>query len=120
MPIEEPFKQGANFEYLREVILRRTTDGPVPIIEMMADGSIMGEVTGLDHTIDHMTELTDLGNPDRKGPRKSPGDGLKFLDLNLVGPQYVVVVIQMPGRMNRIAVENQGEKKQKTGGRNYA
>ena len=83
MPIERPFKKGADFEYLREVILRRTTDGPVPVIEMMADGSIMGEVTGLEHTIDQMTELTDLDNPDRKGPRRSSGDGLKFLDLNL-------------------------------------
>ncbi len=89
MPIEEPFKHGADFDYLREVILRRTTDGPAPVIEMMADGSIMGEVTGLEHTIDQMTELTDLDNPDRKGPRRSSGDGLKFLDLNLAFSQAV-------------------------------
>jgi hypothetical protein len=68
MPIEKPFKEEADFEYLREVILRQTTDGPVPIIEMMVDGSIMGGVTGLDYTIDQMTELNDLSNPDRKGP----------------------------------------------------
>ena len=83
MPIEKPFKEEADFEYLRKVILRQTTDGPVPVIEMMADGSIMGEVTGQAYTIDQMTELSDLGNPDRKGPRREPGDGLKFLDLNL-------------------------------------
>ena len=101
MPIEEPFKHGADFDYLREVILRRTTDGPVPVIEMMADGSIMGEVTGLEHTIDQMTELTDLDNPDRKGPRRSSGDGLKFLELNLafskaVGYDSVINFVPVP------------------------
>jgi uroporphyrinogen decarboxylase len=83
MPIEKPFKQGADFEHLENVIRRRTSDGPVPILEMMVDGSIMGGVTGLDYTIDQMTELSDMGNPDRKGPRRNPGDGLKFLELNL-------------------------------------
>lgn len=101
MPIERPFKEGADFEYLQEVILRRTTDGPVPIIEMMADGSVMGEITGLDYTIDQMTELRDLGNPERIGPRRAPGDGLKFLELNLafskaVGYDSVIGFVPIP------------------------
>ena len=101
MPIEKPFKEGADFEYLREVILRQITDGPVPIIEMMADGSIMGGVTGLDYTIDQMTELNDLSNPDRKGPRRAPEDRLKFLDLNLafskaVGYDSVINFVAVP------------------------
>ena len=62
MTIEKPFKKSPDFEYIRKVILRQTTEGPVPIIEMMVDGSIMGSVTGMDYTIDQMTELTDLGN----------------------------------------------------------
>jgi uroporphyrinogen decarboxylase len=101
VPIERPFKEGADFEHLQEVILRRTTDGPVPVIEMMADGSIMGEVTGLEHTIDQMTELTDLGNPDRKGPRRAPEDAFKFLELNLafskaVGYDSVIGFVPVP------------------------
>jgi len=113
MPIERPFKKGADFEYLREVILRRTTDGPVPLIEMMADGSIMGEVTGLDHTIDQMTELTDLGNPDRKGRRRAPGDELKFLDLNLsfseaVGYDSVISFVPVPLTQTRAQYSESG------------
>jgi uroporphyrinogen decarboxylase len=101
MSTEKPFKQGANFDYLRKVILRQTNGGPVPIIEMMVDGSIMGKVTGLEYTIDQMTELTDLGNPDRKGPRRKPGDGLKFLELNLafskaVGYDSVINFVAVP------------------------
>lgn len=113
MPIEKPFKQGADFEYLQDVILRRRTDGPVPIIEMMADGSIMGEVTGLEHTIDEMTELTDLGNPDRKGPRRAPQDAFRFLDLNLafskaVGYDSVISFVPVPVTQSRSQYSGSG------------
>lgn len=111
MPIERPFKEGANFAYLQEVVLRRTTDGPVPVIEMMADGSIMGEVTGLDYTIDQMTELADLANPNRKGPRRAPGDGLKFLELNLafskaVGYDSVISFVPVPVSQTRARMDH--------------
>jgi len=46
--IERPFKQGADFEALRRVILRETTAGPVPIIELGADASVMAEVAGME------------------------------------------------------------------------
>jgi len=113
MPIERPFKEGADFAYLQEVLLRRSTGGPVPVIEMMADGSIMGEVTGLDHTIDQMTELADLGNPDRKGPRRAPGDGLKFLELNLafsraVGYDSVISFVPVPVIQTRAQYSESG------------
>ena len=113
MPIEKPFKQAADFEYLQDVILRRRTDGPVPIIEMMADGSIMGEVTGLEHTIDEMTELTDLGNPARKGPRRAPDDALKFLDLNLafakaVGYDSAISFVPVPVTQSRSQYSGSG------------
>ena len=46
--IKKPFKQGADFEHLRKVIMRETTEGPVPIIELAADAEIMAAVTGID------------------------------------------------------------------------
>jgi len=60
MPLENPFKTTFDFDYLRQVILREVTEGPVPIVEMMVDGSIMGQVTGMDYPFDQMTELSDL------------------------------------------------------------
>ena len=48
MTIEKPFKQGSDFEHLRKVIMRETTDGPVPIIELGADNEIMAEAAGMD------------------------------------------------------------------------
>lgn len=83
MPIERPFKQNADFEHLRKVIMREKTGGPVPIIEMMADGSIMGEITGSDYTIDSMTELREMFEPDGGMSDEALQKGLKFIDLNL-------------------------------------
>jgi hypothetical protein len=54
--LERPFKTSADFEYLRQVIMREVADGPVPIFEMMVDGSIMGQVTGLDCSVDRMSD----------------------------------------------------------------
>jgi uroporphyrinogen decarboxylase len=114
MLIPKPFKQSADFTYLQKVILRQVVEGPVPIIEMMADGSIMGEATGMEYTIDQMTQLNDLGNPDRKGPRRAPGDGLKFLDLNLafskaVGYDSVINFVAVPLTQTRAQyIESEG------------
>jgi len=83
MPIETGFKRDADFEHLRKVIMRETTDGPVPIIEMMADGSIMGEVTGLDHPIDQMTELREMFISGKISPEEAVQKGFQFLDLNV-------------------------------------
>ncbi|MBW2365227.1 MAG: hypothetical protein JRF25_09215, partial [Deltaproteobacteria bacterium] len=55
-----PFKTTADFEYLRRVIMREETDGPVPIIEMMADPSFMGRVTGQNSPIDQMPEISEM------------------------------------------------------------
>jgi len=83
MPIEKPFKLGADFDHLRQVIMRETVDGPVPIIEMMADGSIMGEITGMEHPIDAMTELSELADPDEGNQQEALEKGLRFLELNV-------------------------------------
>jgi len=83
MPIEKPFKLGADFDHLRQVIMRETVDGPVPIIEMMADGSIMGEITGMEHPIDAMTELAELADPGEGIQQEALEKGLRFLELNV-------------------------------------
>jgi uroporphyrinogen decarboxylase len=83
MPIERPFKQGGNFEHFRKVVMRETTDGPVPIIELMADGSIMGKVTGMAYPIDAMTELMELIDPSGEISPEALEMGMKFMDLNL-------------------------------------
>ena len=89
MTIKTPFKQEADFDHLLRVIKRETTDGPVPIIEMMADGSIMGEVTGLPHSVDAMMELLDLSRPTPGSEGEALLKGLKFLELNVTFSQTV-------------------------------
>ncbi len=47
--LKRPFKEGHDFEHLRRVLMRETTDGPVPLLEIFADPEIMSEVTGIDY-----------------------------------------------------------------------
>jgi uroporphyrinogen decarboxylase len=48
MKIKRPFKEGADFEHLRKVLMRETREGPVPIIELGADNEVMAAVTGIE------------------------------------------------------------------------
>jgi uroporphyrinogen decarboxylase len=82
-PIATPFKSSANFEYLRSVIMRETKGGPVPIMELMADGSIMGQVTGLDYPLDQMGEVDQLYNSDRISLEEANERYLQFVELNI-------------------------------------
>jgi uroporphyrinogen decarboxylase len=81
--LERPFKATPNFDYLRQVILRETTEGPVPIIEMMVDGSIMGMTTGMDYPLDKMTEFSELFTSGQYSFEEALEIAIKFLDLNM-------------------------------------
>ena len=61
MTIERPFKEHYDFEHFRRVLMRETTGGPVPIIELFADPEIMCEVTGSDFPAERALELISLG-----------------------------------------------------------
>jgi uroporphyrinogen decarboxylase len=61
MTIETPFKDYYDSEHFRQVLMRETTEGPVPIIELFADPEIMCEVTGSDFPAESLLELINLG-----------------------------------------------------------
>jgi uroporphyrinogen decarboxylase len=79
--LASPFKTSFNFDYLRQVILREVTEGPVPIVEMMVDGSIMGAVTGMDYPFDQMTELSDLFSSGQFTMEEALEKYFQFVDL---------------------------------------
>lgn len=81
MTMTTPFKQGADFNHLRRVIRRETTDGPVPVIEMFVDGSIMGKVTGVEHTIDSLTDMMDLTRQSQEGDLEALAKWVPFFEL---------------------------------------
>jgi uroporphyrinogen decarboxylase len=83
------FKQTANFDYLRNVIMREVTNGPVPIIEMMVDGSIMGQVTGLDHPLDKMTELMELFTSGQYSPEQALEKAFEFINLTMAFSKHM-------------------------------
>ena len=45
--LERPFGKRPDFEHLRRVLMRETADGPVPLLEILADPEIMSEVTAI-------------------------------------------------------------------------
>jgi len=103
--ITKPFKQGADFEHLRKVIMRETKKGPVPIIELSADAEIMAKVTGIDFPPSDYNKLKTLnqdGSLD-KMDQKTMEIGIRFMDLSvnfaeMVGYDYVTATAIVPIR----------------------
>jgi uroporphyrinogen decarboxylase len=98
MQIDRPFKKTPDFEHFRKVLLRETTEGPVPIVELLVDLEIMEEATGLQSPIEswadfaNMTEEMDPGALDA---------GIELMDLTIafhkaVGYDYVPMTPLVP------------------------
>ncbi|MCP4755071.1 MAG: hypothetical protein GY866_29685 [Proteobacteria bacterium] len=81
--IEQAFKKHADYDHFRDVVFRKSKAGPVPIVELIADGSIMGEVTGMDYPVDSALELADLLEPGQQISGEALEAAAKFLDLSL-------------------------------------
>jgi hypothetical protein len=77
----KPFKQGADFEHLRKVLMRETTKGPVPILELFVDVDVMAEITGMDIPIDKATEF--IRNFGWSNDPEVVLAGTKIMDLSL-------------------------------------
>ena len=54
--MERSFKKAPDFEHLRRVLMREATDGPVPLLEILADPEIMSEVTEIPYPADRARE----------------------------------------------------------------
>jgi uroporphyrinogen decarboxylase len=113
MKIQHPFKQGADFEALRKVLMREVKGGPVPLIELIVDGDAMARVTGLEASIGSAMELIDLIGPDGSVSQESLEKGVKLMDLSLafskaVGYDYVTVVPVVPLPRTRLNVNEAG------------
>lgn len=100
MKIERPFKEKPDFEHFRKTIMRETTEGPVPIIELFADVEIMAEAAGIeDFPIDKAREI--VMNVANGSEPETIIAGIKILDLQLefsraVGYDYVTTFPSLP------------------------
>jgi uroporphyrinogen decarboxylase len=111
--IKEPFKQGADFEHLRKVLMRETTEGPVPIIELSADGEIMAAVTGIDFPPSDYNRLKTMYQDGSLGEmdQETMEIGIRFMDLSVnfsktVGYDYVTATAIVPIRRTRANLKN--------------
>lgn len=121
MTIPKPFKQGADFEYLRKVLMRETSGGPVPIIELIVDGDPMSAVTGLPTPISSMMDLVNFVEGDGSVTDEALTKGMQLLDLSLaftraVGYDFVttIPVIPIPRTKANISQAVPGQVKQRS------
>jgi uroporphyrinogen decarboxylase len=100
MKIERAFKEQPDFDYLRRVLMRETTGGPVPIIELLADVEIMSEATGVDFPADGLQEFIEM---DSEPTEESIQLGLRLIELSVefsetVGYDYATMTPLIPIR----------------------
>lgn len=50
------FKEKSDFDHFRRVVMRQTTDGPVPLIEFEVDPEVMIEISGYDFDINRLDD----------------------------------------------------------------
>ena len=118
--IPKPFKQGADFEYLRKVLMREVSQGPVPIIELVVDGDPMSEVTGLPTPFSSMLDMVDFVEGDGSINQDSIRKAVQAYDLSLafsraVGYDYVTIIpaVLIPRTKANISQAVPGQVKQR-------
>jgi uroporphyrinogen decarboxylase len=98
MRIEKPFKEEPDFDHFRKVLLRETTEGPVPIIELLVDLEIQEEATGLQSPIESWMDFANM--TEQMGPGEIQA-GIQLMDLTIafhrsVGYDYVTMTPIVP------------------------
>ena len=78
MQIDKPFKKTPDFEHFRKVLLRETTEGPVPIVELLVDLEIMEEATGRQSPIQSWMDFANM--TEDMGPAEIEA-GIELMDL---------------------------------------
>lgn len=98
MPIKRPFKKEPDFEHFRSVLLRETTEGPVPIVELLVDIEVMEQATGVKSPID---SWVDFANMTEEMTPDSMEAGIALMDLTIafhrqLGYDYVPMTPLIP------------------------
>jgi uroporphyrinogen decarboxylase len=98
MPIERPFKKAPDFEHFRKVLLRETREGPVPIVELLADIEVMEAATGIKAPLDDWFDLNEMTHD--MGPEELEAS-IELMDLSIafhrqVGYDYVSMLPIVP------------------------
>jgi uroporphyrinogen decarboxylase len=98
MKIERPFKTAPDFDHFRKVLLRETTDGPVPIVELLVDLEVMVEATGLQSPIESWADFANMTEDMNPGAMEA---GIQLMDLTIafhkaVGYDYVPMTPLVP------------------------
>jgi uroporphyrinogen decarboxylase len=118
--LERPFKEEPDFGHLRRVLMRETADGPVPLLEILADPEIMSEVTGIPYPANRAREI--FSNPVSAVDGSDPETaelGLALIHLSLefskaLGLDYATMIPIVPLVRTRAQLARTGGGREET------
>jgi uroporphyrinogen decarboxylase len=114
------FEKRPDFEHLRRVLMRESSDGPVPILELLADAEIMSEVTGIAFPAERAREI--VGDPAGvvDGSDAELAElGIGLMDLSLefsraLGLDYATMIPIVPLARTRAQLARTGRGREET------
>jgi len=118
--LERPLEEGPDFEHLRRVLMRETADGPVPLLEILADPEIMSEVTGIPYPADRAREIFDDPASALNGSDAETAElGIALMELSLefsraLGLDYVTMIPIVPLARTRAQLATSGRGQEET------
>jgi len=115
-----PIEREPDFEHLRRVLMREATDGPVPLLEILADPEIMSEVTEIPYPADRAREIFDdpSGLVDGSDPEKAEL-AVALMNLSLefskaLGLDYATMIPIVPLARTRAQLARTGRGREET------
>jgi uroporphyrinogen decarboxylase len=118
--MERPCKERPDFEHLRRVLMRETTDGPVPLLELAADPEIMSEVTGIPYPADRARAIfDDLGGLADGSDAEKAELAIALIHLSLefskrLGLDYATMIPIVPLAKTRAQLGTTGQGREET------
>jgi hypothetical protein len=118
--LKRPSNDRPDFEHLRRVLMRETTEGPVPVLELAADPEIMSEVTGVFFPVERARKIFEDPTSVVDGSDAEAAElGMALMNLSLefskaLGLDYVTMIPIVPLTKTRAQLARTGRGREET------
>jgi uroporphyrinogen decarboxylase len=118
--LKRPSNDRPDFEHLRRVLMRETTEGPVPVLELAADPEIMSEVTGVSFPVERARKIFEDPTSVVDGSDAEAAElGMALMNLSLefskaLGLDYVTMIPIVPLTKTRAQLARTGRGREET------
>jgi len=112
MKLENPVKQTYDFDHMIKILKGETSDGSIPLMELIVDAEIMVETTGVDFPVEEYQKVQNLVLCPGEYTAEQLKLGIQYMDLladfsHAVGYDYITTFPLIPIQLTRmISKEN--------------